>query len=106
MAIALYEAKKHLRVDYDDDNDYITDLIDIAEAYIDGCAGTEYKDRENYDSDEEYQRGCRLATLLQKKIINDMYEVRGTTVSNSTKQEQITKTILEKLANVGDEECI
>ena len=40
-------------------------------------------------------------TLLQKKVISDMYDVRGTTVSNNTKQDKITQTILDKLANVG-----
>lgn len=30
-----------------------------------------------------------------------MYDVRGTTVSNNTKRDKITQTILDKLANVG-----
>ena len=29
MAITLQEAKEYLRVGYDDDNDYITELIDM-----------------------------------------------------------------------------
>ena len=94
MAITLQEAKEYLRVGYDDDNDYITELIDISEAYID-------REKDKYNSEEEYKRGCRLATLLQKKVISDMYDVRGTTVSNNTKQDKITQTILDKLANVG-----
>ena len=44
MAITLQEAKEYLRVGYDDDNDYITELIDISEAYIDGCVGTAYRE--------------------------------------------------------------
>lgn len=101
MAIKLQEAKEYLRVGYDDDNDYITELIDISEAYIDGCVGTAYREKDKYNSEEEYKKGCRLATLLQKKVISDMYDVRGTTVSNNTKQDKITQTILDKLANVG-----
>lgn len=31
MAITLQEAKEYLRVGYDDDNDYITELIEISE---------------------------------------------------------------------------
>ena len=58
-------------------------------------------EKDKYNSEEEYKRGCRLATLLQKKVISDMYDVRGTTVSNNTKQDKITQTILDKLANVG-----
>ena len=96
-----FAAKEYLRVGYDDDNDYITELIDISEAYIDGCVGTAYREKDKYNSEEEYKRGCRLATLLQKKVISDMYDVRGTTVSNNTKQDKITQTILDKLANVG-----
>lgn len=100
--LAVREAEdEYLRVGYDDDNDYITELIDISEAYIDGCVGTAYREKDKYNSEEEYKRGCRLATLLQKKVISDMYDVRGTTVSNNTKQDKITQTILDKLANVG-----
>lgn len=91
MAITLQEAKEYLRVGYDDDNDYITELIDISEAYIDGCVGTAYREKDKYNSEEEYKRGCRLATLLQKKVISDMYDVRGTTVSNNTKQDNCKK---------------
>ena len=101
MAITLEEAKEDLRVSYDEDNGYITGLIETAEAYIDGCAGTAYKYAENYENQEEFEKGQRLFALLQKKIIGDMYDIRGTTVSNNTKQDTITKTILEKLANVG-----
>ena len=101
MAIALYEAKEYLHVGYGDDDRYISELIDTSEAYIDGCAGTAYKYAENYENQEEFEKGQRLFALLQKKIIGDMYDIRGTTVSNNTNQDTITKTILEKLANVG-----
>lgn len=100
MAITLEEAKKYLRVAYDDDNDYITELIEISEAYIDSCVGTAYKEKKNYSTEEEYKRGRRVAALLQKKIIGDMYDIRSTNISNNTKQDMITKTILDKLSNV------
>lgn len=48
MAITLQEAKEYLRVGYDDDNDYITELIEISEAYIDGCVGTAYREKNKY----------------------------------------------------------
>lgn len=54
MAITLQEAKEHLRVGYDDDNDYITELIDISEAYIDGCVGTAYREKDKYNSEALY----------------------------------------------------
>jgi len=37
--VSLEEAKAHLRVDHDDDNDYIESLVDVATATIDGPAG-------------------------------------------------------------------
>lgn len=37
--ITLDEAKAHLRVDFDDDDDYIQSLIDAAVAHVDGPAG-------------------------------------------------------------------
>ncbi len=99
--LTLQQAKDYLRVSYDEDDEEIKGLILTAEAYIDSCVGTGYKDRANYESDEDYEKGRRIAALLQKKIISDMYEVRATTVRVNIKTDSITKTILDKLANVG-----
>lgn len=99
--LTLQQAKDYLRVSYDEDDEEIKGLILTAEAYIDSCVGTGYKNRANYESDEEYEKGRRIAALLQKKIISDMYEVRATTIRVNTKTDNITKTILDKLANVG-----
>ena len=99
--LTLQQAKDYLRVSDDEDDKDIEGLILTAEAYIDSCVGTGYKDRANYESDEDYEKGRRIAALLQKKIISDMYEVRATTVRVNTKTDSITKTILDKLANVG-----
>lgn len=99
--LTLQQAKDYLRVSYDEDDEEIKGLILTSEAYIDSCVGTGYKKRENYESDEEYEKGRRIAALLQKKIISDMYEVRATTIRVNTKMDNITKTILDKLANVG-----
>lgn len=99
--LTLQQAKDYLRVSYDEDDEEIKGLILTAEAYIDSCVGTGYKNRANYESDEDYEKGRRIAALLQKKIISDMYEVRATTIRVNTKTDNITKTILDKLANVG-----
>lgn len=99
--LTLQQAKDYLRVSYDEDDEEIKGLILTAEAYIDSCVGTGYKNRANYESDEEYEKGRRIAALLQKKIISDMYEVRATTIRVNTKTDNITKTILDKLVNVG-----
>lgn len=99
--LTLQQAKDYLRVSYDEDDEEISELILTAEAYIDSCVGTGYKKRENYENDKEYEKGRRIAAILQKKIIGDMYEVRATTIRFNTKTDNITKTILDKLANVG-----
>lgn len=99
--LTLEQAKSYLRVGYDEDDEEISGLILTAEAYIDGCVGTGYKDKANYENDEEYEKGRRIAALLLKRIVSDMYEVRSTTVGSNTKTDNITKTILDKLANVG-----
>ena len=99
--LTLKEAKSYLRVNYDEDDKEIEGLILTAEAYIDSCVGTAYKDPANYESTEEYEKGRKIAALLQKKIVSDMYEVRATTISGNMKTDNITKTILDKLANVG-----
>ena len=104
--LTLQQAKDYLHVSYDEDDEEIEGLILAAEAYIDSCVGTGYKNRENYESCEEYKKGIRIAALLQKKIIGDMYEVRATTIRANTKADNITKTILDKLANVGQDACI
>lgn len=88
--ITLEEAKKHLQVDYSDDDGYISDLIEIAQIYIDSMVGEAYK------TDE---KAPKLAGLLQKKIISDMYETRGTQISNNTKEDRIVSSILDKLSN-------
>ena len=99
--LTLEEVKKYIHVNYDEDDEEIKGLILTAEAYIDGCVGTAYKDPANYESTEEYEKGRRIAALLQKKLVGDMYETRTTTISSNTKTDNITKTILDKLANVG-----
>ena len=67
MAITLQEAKEYLRVGYDDDNDYITELIDISEAYIDGCVGTAYREKERFFLRKtKYNTG--INTIAKKNI--------------------------------------
>ena len=62
--LTLEQAKNYLRVSYDEDDEEISGLILTAEAYIDSCVGTGYKDKANYESDEEYEKGRRIAALL------------------------------------------
>lgn len=86
--ISLQEVKDYLRIDYDDDDDYISDLIDVSDFYIDKAVGSAYK---NYPAYE------KIGILVQKKIIKDMYDERSTIVSEQTKQSTIVTTIFEHL---------
>ena len=88
--IDLEGVKQYIRIDYDDEDDFLTDLISMSELYIDGMVGENYKD---------HPTGMVLAGILQLKLIYDMYENRSTFVPNSIKTDRITNSILDKLSN-------
>jgi uncharacterized phage protein (predicted DNA packaging) len=92
--LTLEDVKTYLRIDYEEDDNLLDSLIEVSEEYIDSCVGTAYK------SDE---KAMKLANLLQKKLIADMFENRGTEISNSTKDTIVT-TILDKLSNYSEVE--
>lgn len=91
--MTLEEVKNYLRIDYEDDDILLNNLIEVSEEYIDSCVGIAYK------SDE---KAIKLANLLQKKLVRDMFENRGTEISNSSKRDTIVSTILEKLSNYSE----
>ena len=91
--MTLEEVKSYLRIDYEEDDNLLDSLIEVSEEYIDSCVGTAYK------SDE---KAIKLANLLQKKLISNMFENRGTEISNSTKKDNIVTTILDKLSNYSE----
>ena len=92
--MTLEEVKSYLRIEYEEDDILLANLIEVSEEYIDSCVGIAYK------SDE---KAMNLANLLQKKLIADMFENRGTEISNSTKDTIVT-TILDKLSNYSEVE--
>ncbi len=94
MLITLEEAKKHIHVSYDDDDEGITSYIIAAEAYIDYNCGTAYKEKEEF---------LPLAGLLEKKLVSDMYDNRSTGISEKTKRSVIVTTIMDALSLAGDE---
>ena len=102
MSIELKDVKKHLHIEFDDDDELIENLIVSAEALIDGLVGTAYKERENYSSDKDYEKGQNLADLLMKKLLNDMYDNRGSVTEKELKNDRITSSILDVLSNIGD----
>jgi len=91
--LTLEDVKTYLRIDYEEDDNFLDSLIEVSEEYIDSCVGTAYK------SDE---KAIKLANLLQKKLISNMFENRGTEISNSTKKDNIVTTILDKLSNYSE----
>lgn len=88
--ITLLQTKNHLRIDDDSNDVYLAELIEVSQIYIDKMVGVAYK------SDVKAER---LADLLQKKLISDMYLNRGTEIENKTKQDKIVTSILDALSN-------
>lgn len=93
--MTLEDVKNYLRIDDTEEDLFLQSLMEVAEIYIDSCVGEEYKTND---------KAKKLAELLQKKIIADLYENRGTTADN-IKKDTIVTTILNTLAlyqEVGD----
>lgn len=86
----LEKVKNYLRIDYTEEDVYISSLLSVSLIYIDSMVGESYKTDEN---------AVKLAEVLQFKIIRDMYEERSTFVQNSVKTDRITNSILDKLSN-------
>lgn len=84
------QVKEYLKIDGNDEDLYIEDLIEISQIYIDAMVGVNYK----IDV-----KAVKLATLLQQKLIHDMHKNRGTEIPDNTKADRIVASILEKLSN-------
>jgi uncharacterized phage protein (predicted DNA packaging) len=90
MILELTDIKNYLKIDSYEDDNYLTELIEVSLIYIDSMVGEAYKIDE---------KAVKLAELLQKKLINDMYENRGTSITEKSKQDRIVTSILDKLSN-------
>ncbi len=90
--MTLSEAKNYLRIDDTFDDPYIQSLIDIAQIYIDSCVG------ESYKTDDKL---VKLSTLVQYKLINDLYDSKSSYVPNNMQKDKIVETIFMKLSNAG-----
>lgn len=87
--ILLNDVKSYLKVDDCEDDEFILQLIEVSEIYIDSLVGTGYK------SDS---KAVRLANLLQLLIISHMYDTRSLTVGEGA-MNKIAHSILDKLSN-------
>lgn len=90
----LEEIKQFLRVDYDDDDNMLSEMILVSEAYIDKMVGT------NYKSDK---KAIKLAELLQKKLIYEMYRNRSMGAIDKI-QDPIVTSILDTLSIVESDD--
>ncbi|SQB57824.1 phage protein [Clostridium perfringens] len=93
--VSLEEAKNYLRVSENNErvDNEIQDYIQQAGIYIDSCCGLAYK---------KYDDKIKLADLLVKKIVNDLYENAGMILEKKGGYDRISETILDILANCGD----
>lgn len=86
------EAKEYLRLDGNEEDLFVEQLIQASDIYIEKMVGISYK------SDEKL---FKLSTLLQKKLIADMYEIRSTEIPKDMKQDRIVTSILNVLELAG-----
>lgn len=84
----LESLKLYLRIDDDSEDTFLSEILEASEIYIDSMVGEDYK------TDE---KAIKLATILQKKLCNDLYSSRGTTIDND-KKDIIVNSILDKLS--------
>lgn len=88
--MTLEEVKNYLRIDDIYEDNFLNELIEVSQIYIDSMVGEYYK---------QDIKAIKLANLLQKKLISDMYENRSTEIPQNTKQDRIVTSILDKLSN-------
>ena len=94
--MTLNEVKSWLKVDFDDDDDFITLLIAAAQEYVTDALGK---------CDENIAR----VRLLMLVIISEMYEKRALTVnsdSTNTKVQYTIRSIINQLQNTEDDEDV
>ena len=94
--ITLEEIKTYLNVDSEDTyyDTILTEYITASLIYIIKMSGSAWVTDGNC---------IKLAKILQKKLITDMFENKGTEISNSTKRDIMVNTILEILASFSED---
>ena len=87
MIITLEEAKMHLKVDSDEEDNYIQILIDASEEFI------------NYATGKNFDKDNKRAKVVCLFLIADMYENRlSTTDKVNEKIKSIAMLLLTQLA--------
>lgn len=93
--VLLTIAKRHLRIDFDDDNSYISFLIQTAIEYI--------NDAVDPAAISDPRNEHRL-TLLMMVIITDMYEHRSMSFEGNSKAQYTIRSIINQLQAGDDDE--
>lgn len=93
--LEIEEVKQYIQVDTKFDDELIKQLIEQAEIYIDSCVGEEYK---------KFPNKVKMANLLIKKVVSDLYDNRGLDLKNKSGYDSISNTILDLLSNCGGDD--
>lgn len=83
--VDLTRVKEYLRIDYDDSDVELNDLIEIAEIYVDEMVGINYKTNDKL---------LKLAEIAKLNIIQNLYDNKNT----DFKTNKIVNSILNRLA--------
>ena len=78
MILTLDEVKNHLRVDLDDDDALIKNLIIAAQQYLENATGKEYPEKDSDGKEIDYS----LEKVYLNLLIAYWYENRGATSTN------------------------
>lgn len=81
--ITLDEVKKHIRVDLDDDDDLIQELIEGAIAYLKNATEKEYPATNEQGEEQEYP----LEKIYLKRLIAYWYENRSAAAEGKVSDE-------------------
>ena len=87
MILTLEEVKEYLKVDYDDEDDLLKELIEVAEEYLYAATGRKF------DSTN------KRAKLYCRVLINEWYKDRSLT-ENTTKNLTVTQKVRFTLQSI------
>lgn len=83
--VDLKKVKEYLKIDYDDSDEELNNLIDISGIYIDEMVGTKYKSNDKL---------VKLADIAKLNIIQNLYDNKNTDFRTN----KIVNSILNRLA--------
>lgn len=90
MILTLEEVKEYLKVDYDDEDELLKELIEVAEEYLYAATGRKF------DSTN------KRAKLYCRVLVNEWYKDRSLTTDKITKKVRFTlQSILTQLKYEG-----